>query len=505
MPRSDSYRAIVRSSSIMGTASALNVANSLIRMKIAAILLGPVGVGLVGLYQNVVSAASTVTALGIGTVGTRQIADASAQGDAAEMAAVRRALFWGSLLLASIGGLLFFLLRKPLAESILDAPDRAPEVGMLALGVVLTVIAGSQAAVLNGLRRIGDLARLQVLSGLVATVLGCAVMLLWGEAGILALVLAGPLGSCVLGYWYVARLGRVTARPPALRALWRQWGMLARLGVPFMLSGLVNTLALLAVRSLVQRDLGVDELGYFQAAWQISATYLGVVLGAMATDYYPRLVACIGDRAEMCQLINEQTAVALLLAGPLVLFLLAMTPWIIRLLYTAEFMPAVDILRWQLLGDVLKLMSFPLGFVLLAAGSGKTFVVTETCGMAVFVLGTALALPVFGIAATGMAFLAMYVVYLSVVYVVVKRRFAFTWASPIIWHAAAVQTVGIAIVLSARISDFLAAGLGVAAAASASVYGVSQLGKMTGVGGRLAGLAERARRILPAFDRDNKE
>jgi len=68
-------------------------------------------------------------------------------------------------------------------------------------------------------------------------------------------------------------------------------------------------------------------------------TYLGFVLGAMATDYYPRLTAAISDTATATRLVNEQTEVALLLCAPVLLAMLGLAPWVIHLLYSAEFAP----------------------------------------------------------------------------------------------------------------------------------------------------------------------
>ena len=64
------------------------------------------------------------------------------------------------------------------------------------------------------------------------------------------------------------------------------------------------------------RKLGATSLGEFQAAWAISMTYVGYVVTAMATDYFPRLAATVHDREAANRLINEQLEVALLGAGP---------------------------------------------------------------------------------------------------------------------------------------------------------------------------------------------
>ncbi len=66
MTAANSYRTILRSSSIMGAASVANVVISLVRMKIVAILLGPAGIGLVGLLQHLMQAGASVAAMGLG-------------------------------------------------------------------------------------------------------------------------------------------------------------------------------------------------------------------------------------------------------------------------------------------------------------------------------------------------------------------------------------------------------------------------------------------------------
>ena len=82
-------------------------------------------------------------------------------------------------------------------------------------------------------------------------------------------------------------------------------------------------------------------------------------LAALAADYYPRLTGIVDDKTAAIHLINHQTEIALLLAGPVFLAMMALAPWVIRILYTASFLPAVEVLRWQILSDVLKIQPVP--------------------------------------------------------------------------------------------------------------------------------------------------
>ena len=164
MSERKSYREILRSSSIIGGASIANVLIGIARTKAVAIILGPAGIGLIGLLQNLVVTASTVSALGFGKVGTRQIADAAANGDEEDVWVARRALFWGTLVLAGIGALIFWSLRHVLAQKVLGDPELGYQVGWLSLAVALSVASGSQVALLNGLRRISDIALVNIVS-----------------------------------------------------------------------------------------------------------------------------------------------------------------------------------------------------------------------------------------------------------------------------------------------------------------------------------------------------
>jgi len=77
----NSYRQILRSSSIIGGASVLNVLIGMVRTKFVAVLLGPSGVGLMGVYTAITGLISVVSGMGIGNSGVRHIAEAHGTGD----------------------------------------------------------------------------------------------------------------------------------------------------------------------------------------------------------------------------------------------------------------------------------------------------------------------------------------------------------------------------------------------------------------------------------------
>lgn len=489
-----SYRRILKSSSIIGGASVINIFIGLLRTKILAVLLGPAGIGLVSLYTGLMQTAATLATVGLGTVGTQQIAEAIGKEDERALAVARRAMLFGTLLLAGAGAFVVWSLRELLAAYVLGGAEHASIVGWLALGVALSVAGAAQGALIQGMRRIGDMARLSVYGSVLNTVFGLALLWQWGAAGLVAYVLVGPLMSFLLGHWYVSRLPKTVSKDISIQEIAHQWQTLLRLGIPFMGAGLVGALVNLWIRVEVGNTLGAESLGHFQAAATISMQYIGFVLAAMGADYYPRLTTVIHDRQAATRLVNEQTEIALLLSAPVFIVMIGLTPWVIHLLYSSAFMPAVEVLRWQILGDVLKVASWPLGFVILAAGAGKTFFWSET--LAFVLMGGLIAgfSSSIGLKVTGIAFVVCYTVYLPLVYLLAKRRIDFNWTTSVIKLLSVVflLCVGVA-VISAKF--WWGAIVAIVLSLTFALYTFARLSHMSNLSGPVGRLGAMAQRI----------
>jgi O-antigen/teichoic acid export membrane protein len=371
------------------------------------------------------------------------------------------------------------LFRDHIAVLVFGTDQFANDVGWLAIAVALSVATGAQTAFLNGMSRIDDLARVTVWGSVVSSVLGVATLLVWGTKGIIGYVLIGPFTSFILGHIFVARIAKDRV-PVSTEALREQWRSLLRLGVPFMLGGLASGLAQLYVRSAAQQSLGGEALGYFQAAWNISMTQLSLILGAMSTDFYPRLTREIGDHGRVKRLVNEQTEVAFLLGAPFLIVAIGFTPWVIRILYSDEFLGAVELLRWQIVGDILKIASWPLGFVMLAAGDGRSFLLCEAAALAIFAALAALLLPRHGITGVGIAFTAMYLGYLPLVYWLARKRAGFRWDRHVVRHAVTVLFVAVVVWICSLHAPYLGMAIAAVAAAAFATFAFRRLRRVTG-------------------------
>ena len=56
---------------VIGSAQAVNILIFILRMKVLALLLGPAGIGLLSIYNNLLAMVSTAAGLGMGSSGGR--------------------------------------------------------------------------------------------------------------------------------------------------------------------------------------------------------------------------------------------------------------------------------------------------------------------------------------------------------------------------------------------------------------------------------------------------
>src|SRR5690242_1382317 len=141
-----SYRQILRSSSIVGGASMVQLGLGLLRMKAAALIVGVTGVGLIGLLNNLVTTAAAIGGLGIASSATRQIAAERSRSGADGEGAARGALASATVILPIVTAALVWLFREPIQRLALGSAVPAAVVGWLGIGAGLTIIAASQTA-----------------------------------------------------------------------------------------------------------------------------------------------------------------------------------------------------------------------------------------------------------------------------------------------------------------------------------------------------------------------
>ncbi len=424
-----SHRAIFKSTAIVGGAQLATIVIGIARTKVMALLLGPVGIGLSGTYLTVTGFIGGITGLGLGASGVRQIAEASASGDDGKLARTVIALRRMSLLSGAVGMVLAIALCIPLSRLTFGDSSRSVDLALMSLSLLVGGVSAGQIALLQGLRRLADMGRAEVAGALLGGVAGVLLVYFFRERGIALFLVANALWGAVFSFWYARKVP-----VQALHLTWRETFIEARglmtLGLAFVIQNLLLGSGAYLSRMVIIKELGLHAVGLYTATWTLSSYYVGIVLRAMGTDFYPRLTASAKYHPAMIRLVNEQIEMGLLIAVPGVLAVITLAPFALHLFYSGDFETGAQIIRWQALGVFVQVFSWPIGLVQLGKGRGKLMVISEALSAVVGLVFLLVGLRIWKLDGIGIAFFAATAVMGIFALAIGIHLIGFRWTGP---------------------------------------------------------------------------
>lgn len=422
--RKKSYFQIIRSTGLLGGAQIINVLIGIVRNKLIAILLGNTGIGLISIYQSTLDLIKSITSLGIDTTGVREIAAVSEDSERLmNKISVIYKWSWG---LAISGGLLCILFCSKISRWAFNSDAYSLNIACLSVCLIFNILALGELVILQGLRQIGYIIK----SGVIANLFGLLVMIplyyYYGIKGIVPVLILFSIITYICTLHYRKKIG-VRIITISFKDLLSEGRFILRIGFFIILAAIQTQIALFMVRSLVINRAGLEQLGLLQAAWTITNVYLTLILKSMSVDFYPRLSLICDDNSKIRTLINEQVYILLIISLPVIIFLLLSSKILLSLLYADSFQSAYTLLNWRTIGIFFKVMTWSLGFVLLAKGKGLLYFICDTMYSVIYLLSIYLLFPYYSLDSVGIAYMIAYISYLIIIYFVLRNLIAFRW------------------------------------------------------------------------------
>lgn len=378
-----SFGKILKGTALVGSVQLANAVFSILRMKFAALLLGPAGIGIIGLLSSFQSLVESVARMGLGTAGVREIV----QAEEYQRTQVRLSLRIYAVMLALLcfGCGAFF---PNLAASLLtDGQISATTITWLFAGASFGILGSAGLVELRGLHKIGKVALAQLIGAGIGTAISIASLFFLPNAALLIYVVVPPLAilisTAVIVFW--EPFDRSETRADI--GLLRQWRSFLATGFPVMLAGFSVTLAMYLIRVMVNDVSGAITLGYFVAAFMLSSKYLDFLFKAMSTDFYPRIAAVSKNAEAAAVVIERQTRVLLNLGTPILILMIGFAPLILNVMYSKEFSIAARVFQICMAADFLKMVFWPIDFYLLAQGRNIFFTLKQFGVATIFTLG----------------------------------------------------------------------------------------------------------------------
>jgi PST family polysaccharide transporter len=409
---------IVRAGFYSSIATAARLLTALVIVKLVAWLAGPEGVGKLGQFMSLMSLLAVLAGGGISAGIVKYVAEY--RHDAQKLSRLLSAALWYACVASAVMGCIALLMSRPLSLWLLGDARYENLIRLLAVAQLGIALANYILAVINGFMDVRRLAFIQVLGSTLSMVLALGLSRWLHLYGALLALVAGQLLLLVVGlpvWWRSPYFQRGMLRLQFDREMSLK---LAAFSIMTLTSALLLPLINIAVRNHLAVQYGWEQVGYWQAVSKVSDAYLLFLTTAINIYYLPKLAAT-HDRDALTSELRH--AYRYLMPAVLVLALLvyAMRGWVTRLLFSADFAAANVLYGPQLLGDVLKIASFMLSYLMLAKAMTRLFVISE-CVFALSYLALVYVFTAwFGLVGAMYAFAVNYLFYLAFNLVVARR------------------------------------------------------------------------------------
>lgn len=423
----ESYSTALKSTSIVGGSQFIGILISIVRTKFVAVLIGPSGVGTLGIFQGIIDLIRSATGLGISFSCVKSIAEASTKDNTqniSEATTILRRWVWAT---GIIGMSIAILACKILSTYSFGNSKYAVSISLISCVILFNSLQEGQLGLLQGLRLINKMAKARIVGGLTGLFLTLPIYWYWGVGGIVPSIIVNSIAMLVVSHYFAGSISW-TKTPLSFRKSFYGGLSMARLGFFIVISGFGMTATMYITRYYLVNQGGMDLVGQFQAAWNISNIYIGLILNSMLADFFPRLTQVNHDNKLVCRYTNEQSETTFILGGPMIALILLFLPVVISTLYSDKFIDCIKILDWQLAAEFITFMTWPLGVIFLAKGKGHYSILTDFVWFLTYLVTVFLGWKYWGIEILGIAVLIANITKHIIVFLIVKYCFEFSWS-----------------------------------------------------------------------------
>lgn len=374
MEESSSYKNIFKTTFLFSFVKVFNILTRVAVNKAVAILLGAEGLGIISLYNNAINVLKSGCGLGIKQSAVRDISEANKEGKIEKISEIitvtdRVILFTGLL------GLIITLLGAPfLSKYSFGNNDYIIPFVVLSAAVAFDIYAEGQMAILTGMRRLKDLAKVNVIGSIIGMVASIPLYYFFGKDGIVPSLIISALCLFITTKFYVYKIETKKVNQ-GLRFVFLKAMPMVKMGGVLMIAGFAGLAFDLFVSVFIRYEGGLENVGYFQAGATIITSYFGIVLTAMTTDYYPRICGVNKDNKVLKDELNKQVAAGVILLFPLAVCFVYLAPFFITFLYSNEFAVSTQYTDFAILGTIIIVASNCMGMIFMAKMASKLYLV----------------------------------------------------------------------------------------------------------------------------------
>lgn len=396
------YDHVIKYTGLFGGVQGITMLMSIVRNKIAALLLGPSGIALVSLYNKVMNLINQSTNFGISFSAVRHVAELFDVGDEKQVVDFVNTVRTWSLLTALFGMFVCCVLSPWISLWTFKNYDYTLTFCLLSPVAASMALTGGEIAILKGMKQLKKVAIISVFAAF-ATLLVCSpIYFFLGIKGIVLSLVAGNIAVLCVHLKFSTKVVPWKTSIRSISNIAKGVPMI-KLGVAYIIAGLFGQGADYVISTSILRIGALADVGLYNTGYVMAVSYASLVFVAIEADYFPRLSAAEHDLVRMNHTVNQQIEVCVLLIAPCLIFFVVAMPLIIAVLYSDDFMAAVPMAISASFFMFFKALTLPVAYLPLAKGDSKMYMFTELLYDVFIAVIVPLAFRMYGLVGAGWA------------------------------------------------------------------------------------------------------
>lgn len=400
----------LKGTALFGGVGILNILISILKSKIIAVLLGPAGMGVLGLYNSAVDLINKSTNFSLRTSAVKDISSAYATGDNSKISKTY-SVFRKLIILTGLLGLVICSISSPYLSftSFGNYSYIIPFV-ILALSFPFLQFSDGLNVLMQGTRHLKLLAKSNIVGNITSLIIVIPLYFIWGIEGVVYTVVIGYVVHFLVA-WYYTKEVKIDVYLISFREAIREGKSMLKMGFMISLQGILVALSAYIVRAYISQVNSVEEVGLYTAGFYIINTYTGIIFSGMSTEYYPRIASMAEDNTKVFRAVDSQSELSIMLLSPLLCAFILLGDWAIMLLYSKAFLQVKLMINISLIGMLFKAPSWCLGYVYLGKGDSKTFFWNELVTIFYTLFLNIIFYKTWGLTGMGISFLLSFLLY----------------------------------------------------------------------------------------------
>lgn len=373
----------------------LKIGTGLITSKLLAVFVGPSGMALLGNLRNFSSSLESISTLGFTNGIVKYVAEG--KDDKSQLQKIISTAFISLLTVAVVLSVVLYFFAGHWNNQIFGG-NFEYEIVFKAIALALPWYAISLflLSLINGLGKFKEVIWVNIIGNVIGLLVSIYMILNFKTLGALLSIAITPALLFFVTFYFINKEFEFFQ---AIRFRYFDFQIIKNLS-PYSLMALVSSvfgpLVYLAIRKNVIGTVGLEQAGFWETITRISTYYMMFVTTILSVYFLPKLSVAKN---------NQETKIVFwsFYKNILPLFIVALSIIyfsrfiIVKLLFTAEFLPVTTLFFWQLVGDIFKAASWVLGYNFFAKKMTLAFIITEIASLAVLYFSSIFLIKIFGI------------------------------------------------------------------------------------------------------------